>query len=398
MNKRHIQHTKPVQSAQVRTALLTILEPHLPLGIEGRNLDDETVWDLLIYASVHNTTIEAACDELALPASANTVREHLNDALDDSRPGVIALEQQLNDALGSQLPPPFIKRLARQRFDIATDLVEICYHGQPQREQHEVRRGKAKSGTTHFHTYATLAIVHDDQRYELALTFVWADETLPEVVKRLLLRAKTLGVCIRRAYLDKGFCSSAMFRFLRRQRIPYVIPVPLRGKALKALCRGRHSYRTRYTFNANTPKAYTTDLVLVCKYSCGRRGRHQVQWLVYAVYGVDDIPPLQIHELYRRRFGIESGYRQTHQVRARTTSRSPALRLLLMGLALLIFNVYIALRQIWLTVRHFGQRTRRIWLTLKRLALMLARLIESLCGVTTMEQVVCSQLTFQPIS
>ncbi len=111
-----------------------------------------------------------------------------------------------------------------------------------------------------------------------------------------------------------------------------------------------------------------------------------------------DIPPLQIHELYRRRFGIESAYRQTHQVRARTTSRSPALRLLLMGLALLIFNVYIALRQIWLTVRHFGQRTRRIWLTLKRLALMLARLIESLCGVTTMEQVACSQLTFQLIS
>ena len=158
----------------------------------------------------------------------------MNDALDDSRPGVIALEQQLNDALRAQLPPPFIKRLARQRFDIAIDLVEIAYHGQSQREQHEVRRGKAKSGTTHFHTYATLAIVHDDQRYELALTFVWADETLPEVVKRLLLRAKTLGVCIRRAYLDKGFCSSEMFRFLRQQRIPYVIR-PAAGQSLESV-------------------------------------------------------------------------------------------------------------------------------------------------------------------
>ncbi len=397
MNKRRIKHTQPIHSVQVRTALLHILQPHLPLGITGRDLDDESAWDILIYASVHHTTIETACTELKT-ASGNTVREHLNDALDDSRRGVVTLEQQLNDALRAQLPQRFVKQLSRRRYDVAIDLVELPYHGQSHQDPHEVRRGKAKSGTTHFHTYATLAIVHDDQRYELALTFVWADETLPEVVKRLLVWAGALGVRIRRAYLDKGFCSSDIFRLLRRQRVPYVIPVPLRGKALKALCRGRHSYRVRYTFNPTTAKAYTTDLVLVCKYSRGRRERHQVEWLVYASYGVDDLPPLQIHELYRRRFGIESGYRQTHQVRARTTSRNPALRLLLMGLALLIFNVYIALRQIWLTVRQFGQRTRRSWLTLKRLALLLARLIESLCGVMGIEQVAGSQLDVQSIS
>jgi IS4 transposase len=47
----------------------------------------------------------------------------------------------------------------------------------------------------------------------------------------------------------------------------------------------------------------------------------------------------QLFELYRRRFRIETSYRQLHQVRARTSSRNPALRLLLVGLALLIVNL-----------------------------------------------------------
>ena len=113
---------------------------------------------------------------------------------------------------------------------------------------------------------------------------------------------------------------------------------------------------------------------------------------------MDQIPELQIHELYRRRFGIESGYRQMHQVRARTASRNPALRLLFVGLALLILNVDIALRQVWLTVRHFGSRTRRTWLTLQRLSFLLARLIEQRLGVSGIEQVACSQISVEGFS
>ena len=96
----------------------------------------------------------------------------------------------------------------------------------------------------------------------------------------------------------------------------------------------------------------------------------------------------QIFDLYRRRFGMESGYRQMHQVRARTTSRNPALRVLLVGLALIIYNVYITLRQIYRTSRQYGRRIRRIWLTLKRMALLLLRIIERLLGVTPIEQII----------
>ena len=150
MNKRHVKHTKAIPSVQVRTALLELLETQLPLGIAGRQVDDATLWDILLYASVHGIPIEAACTELAT-ASGNTVREHLNAALDATPTGLGELERQLNDALRRQLPARFRHQFPTRRFDIALDLVELPYHGQSQCDSTEVRRGKAKSGTTHFH-------------------------------------------------------------------------------------------------------------------------------------------------------------------------------------------------------------------------------------------------------
>jgi hypothetical protein len=397
MNKRHVKHIKPADSAQVHSALVSLLTDSLPLNLDARNLDEATLWDILLYASSHQITIEATCLELDVP-SGTTTRTHLTDALGESPTELLDLEQRLNQALRRQLPRSFRKHLNSRAYDVAIDLVELPYYGQPHRHAQEVRRGPAKAGTTYFHCYASVAIVHDDQRYELALTFVWAKESLTEIVLRLLKRLRLLGLGIRCAYLDKGFCRVEIFRLLRRHRIPYVIPVPLRGQGLKALCRGRQSYQTRYTFNAKTANSYTTDLVVVRKYRAGRRGRHGVDWLVYAIYRLGHREPHQVHLLYAWRFGIESGYRQMHQVRARTTSRHPGLRLLLVGLALLILNAYMALRQVWLTMRQYGHRVYKVWLTLHRLARLLVHVIEHLLGTTSLQQVAFSKIELHPIS
>lgn len=391
MNKRYVQHTKPVDSAQVGRALVHVLTERLGLKIAGRHLDAPRLWELLLTASLQRGTIESACTDTG-GVSGNTVREHLQRALGDSAEDLAHLEQSLNQALRAQWPHHFVRGLRHRAYDIAIDLVEIPYHGRTLHAEGEIRRGPARgAGTQHFHTYASLAVVHDDQRYVLALTFVWNHTPLVEVVERLIRWARQLGLRIRRAYLDKGFRGTPLLRWLRRHRIPYVIPVVVHGQALRALQTGRRSYRTRHTFKAHTAAPYSTDLVVLCKYRAGRRGHHGRIYLVYAVYGVDQVPEQQLHELYRRRFGIESGYRQMHQVRARTASRNPVLRLLLIGLAVLIVNAYLALRQVWLTVQRYGSRTRRRWLTLHRLAGWLLRLLYQLLGVAAIEQVAHSR-------
>lgn len=135
MNKRHIKHTRAVNSAQVRNALENVLTRYVSVEVTGRDLDEALLWNLLIEVSVQHTTIEMVCTELDGVPSSNTVREHLNAALGQSRSAVVDLEQRLNRALQVQLPHGFRKRLSCQAFDTAIDLVQIPYHGQPDQNE-----------------------------------------------------------------------------------------------------------------------------------------------------------------------------------------------------------------------------------------------------------------------
>ena len=225
----------------MRQTLIDTLKTHLPLDLHARTLDETQVWELVLYASVQGLSLDSACQTLADVPSGNRVREHLKEAFDASAFSVLAVEEELNAALAQGLSPALTKRINRKRYDIGIDLVEIPYYGQPAQIDEEIRRGQARSGTTRFHAYAT---------------FVWADETMDQIVDRLLRQAKTIGLRIRRAYLDKGFARPAVFTLLRQKRIPYLIPLPIKGKTggLKALCQGKASYRTRHTFNVGTSR------------------------------------------------------------------------------------------------------------------------------------------------
>jgi len=98
--------------------------------------------------------------------------------------------------LRAQLPKVFQK--GKRAYTLAIDLTLIPYHGQPQQDEREVARGAAKSGTTHFHAYATVSIVHDKRRYVLALVFVEKCSPMVAVVRQLLNRVNRLKIKGRR--------------------------------------------------------------------------------------------------------------------------------------------------------------------------------------------------------
>ncbi len=86
-------------------------------------------------------------------------------------PNLPLLESWLNSALAVRLPASLKRRSQR----LALDLVLTPYHGQPQEDPNEIYRGRYKSGTSHFHAYATLYVVRRGQRFTIALTSVKAD-------------------------------------------------------------------------------------------------------------------------------------------------------------------------------------------------------------------------------
>ena len=66
--------------------------------------------------------------------------------------------------------------------------------------------------------------------------------------------------------------------------------------------------------------------------------------LPYAVIGECKREVLEISNEYEHRFGIESSYRLMNQARARTSSSDSSFRLLLVGIAFTLVNIWVHLK------------------------------------------------------
>ncbi len=374
---------RPVQLTDQHTLhdTMTLLRQHIPLTAAGYRCQTDDLWRLLLGAAARHTTIEAVCADLVDAPHANTVRGHLTTQLPPQR--IPDLERQCNHALAACVPD----WLRTRPQDVAIDFHDEPYYGRCITDDpaNWVCRGEAQAGTTYFYRCATAYVMQRDVRLTLALVFVKPADDKVTLLARLLTQVRALGVRVRCLYADKGFCAIPVLRWLLAQHLPTIIACPIRGKhgGTRALCQGPRSYHTTHTFQSAEHGALTVPMAVVRTSQRRRSGQRTTTWLLYVcLQGVD--PPWRVRQRYRRRFGIESSYRLLEQVRARTTSPSAGLRFLLLGLALVLVNVWIHLH--WQFLRVPGRGPRRVarqLLRLDRLGRFLTRAIERHYGVIT---------------
>jgi len=361
----------------------TLLEPYLQWHDYGPKCTVKTLLQVLFYAAGHLCSVFAACNQLRTAPSDQAVRDALTALCPDPTP----LEQRLNRLFAAQIPKGLRKRLQR----VAIDLTLVPYHGQPHQRIEEIYRSQAKSGTTHFHAYATAYIVRRGQRFTVALIRVEYGTPMVEVLKRLLHLLRQAGIRPRLLLLDRGFYSVDVIRYLYRARYPFIMPVVRRGRATDdprgpsgtqvfaaTKCSGWYTYTL-----TNADKQTATVLICVhCRNWQGRRGRQGRQPLGYACWGIDLHSTGWVYQTYRRRFGIETSYRQLNEARIKTTTRDPALRLLFVAIALILRNVWVWVhRQLLATPRRGGRKLNLGLLPFKMLLLWLAYLAVLTFGI-----------------
>src|SRR5512142_2336056 len=318
------------------------LQAHLKFKDYKRKTSAQVLWSLLLAAAARITSLSDACQRLRDAPSDETARKALLATL----PDYATLQRQLNAALAGHLPKALRQHLPR----LAIDLTLIPYHGQPFRAPDEIYRGQAKSGTSHFHAYATAYVIRKGQRYTVALTGVTKGEPLEDVVRRPLHQAARVGVRPRLLLLDRGFYSVAVVRYLQAARHPFLMPVVCHGHAPKHPKgpTGSYVFQTwkksgwsTYTL-ADAPKRTATVSICVrCRNYRGQWKRHGRQALIYAYWGFRPPSPESVFSTYRLRFGIESSCRQRHGGRIRTSGRRPDVRLLCVGIALVLRNLWV---------------------------------------------------------
>jgi hypothetical protein len=359
------------------------LQDHLKFQDYKRKTSAQVLWSLLLAAAARVTSLSNACGRLDEVPSDETARKALLATL----PDYATLQQRLNAALAGHVPKALRTHLQR----LAIDLTLIPYHGQPFRDLDEVYRGQAKSGTSHFHAYATAYVVRKGQRYTVALTGVKKGEPLKDVVQRLLRQAARVGVRPRLLLLDRGFYSVAVVRYLQAARCPFLMPVVCHGRSPKQSGGPTGSYVFRtwktsgwsdYTLTDAKKRTATVSICVKCRNYRGQWKRHGRQPLIYAYWGYRPPSPDAVCAVYRLRFGIETSYRQMHEGRIRTTTRRPEVRLLYVGIALVLRNLWVWLHyQLLSTPRRGGRVIRLERLQWDTLLLWLLHVAEERFGV-----------------
>ena len=347
----------------------------LKLEYEGTKCTAGTLLQILLIAAARTVSIFAACRDLADAPTDQTIR----NALAATLPEIAELQRRLNRSLATDLP----KALFRKSRRIAIDLTLIPYHGQPHREKKEIYRSAPKSGTTHFHAYATAAVVHKGHRYTLALLRVEHGTSMKEVVQRLIKIVRGRGVKIRYLLLDKGFFSVEVIDYLKRAQWGFIIPAVVRGRkpkgrkqatGLRAIRKKKNGYYPHTLtgkVNGKPRKTSVTICVASKRYTHKKTDERRTKKLMYAISKVR-LTPREIREMYRKRFGIETSYRQMHEARIKTCTRDPSLRLLFIGIALVLRNIWV-----WL---HF-KLAKGKWREEPRLFLELLRFREMLLWI-----------------
>lgn len=371
-----------ISSREVHDRTAGTIQQHVGFTDHGPKCTASVLIAILLYAASRITSVFDACQRLSGAPSDQALR----DALRETLPPIDETQRRLNAALAADLP----KALRKRRYPMAIDLTLIPYHGEPYRSAEEIYRGEPKSGTSHFHAYATAYVVRDGRRFTVAMTRVLYGEPIKEVIQRLLQRASRIGVKPRYLLLDRGFYSVDVVRYLQAARYRFLMPVARRGR------KPRHPEKSESVWRffawkrsgwsehrwRNAEGRLATVGICVVYGRFGKRGnRKRLQTFVYAYWGFRPASCEWVRQTYRTRFAIETTYRQMNQARIRTCTRDPLLRLLFVGLALILRNVWVWLHLSCLAVSHRGGIELRLErLRFRRMLIWLQHYAEKLFG------------------
>jgi hypothetical protein len=309
----------------------------------GRSVTVVDLLDLLLLMAASAASLFAVAKRFfrfSHETAARAVKANLPD-----------MDRLVNGLLKSLYEVAAFSRLdRRRRWLLAIDTHFIAYYGQ---RTPDVLGGPKKQGTKWFFGYATAVLLHRGRRFTIALCPLTPRFKPHEVVRTLVQQIVEKGLKIQGVVLDSAFDSGETFLLLQERHLSYTVPLRRRGTTKNArnkLFDGRHK-QIRWTqwYVKDTTRLVQTRTILW-------KGHHKT--MVLAFQGWNSTRAHTVHQeaarqrrLYRRRFGIETSYRQKNQAQAPTTSRNPVYRLLLEGLGYLI-------RQIWVVLTAQLHRTR----------------------------------------
>lgn len=292
---------------------------------------EEELLEALIYSSLTRLALELGCDRLrmlgCMAPTGHTVRDKLRAKT------VGQAEEEVSRLIQG------MARVVDGPVTLAVDLHKNPYYGD--RRDPYVVGGRRKQGTTKFHAYATAYTVREGMRFTLAAYMVKPGEKPHHILERLLDRVEEI-VEVERVLADAGFYSVPCIRLLEAGGLRYTIHGEVKGKRIK-----RMLDEVEHLLPEKGDSLSLGEYKLSGKYGeagvrlLAARVLEEKPLHIFAVPLDESRGAKSVYGEFEHRFSIETSYRMIGKVKAWTTSKSPALRAYLFGVAVLLYNLWI---------------------------------------------------------
>ena len=334
----------------------------LKLGVNSIYHQND-IFNLILIASVNTTSIENSVIELKdvrnkknIP-SADVVFHHLE------RQKHIELQYQLEKVVNSSFQMAVKRRLFGKYAALAIDIHEIPYYGEVNNPF--VMGCKHKNGTSYCYKYATIDVVEKNQRFTLkAIPITPLSNDNANIVNKLLVHAMKY-IHIKFVLLDRGFFSVDVINVLESLKIKYIMPATKNDKIKQIIKNNlnKMSYCLKYT-RISGKKIAAFNLMV--KYD--EKDKEYYTFATnFEIKHKDDIE--RIAELYRKRWGIETGYRVKKDFLAVTTTEFYIIRMLYFMVSVILYNfwllcnlIYCRQHQIELGIQKITTRIVKIYI------------------------------------
>lgn len=396
--------TTPLTPAQVYRFAIEFCQPHLDLRGKGK-VTATVLLTVLFAAAARISSISETCGRLRDAPCEETYA----NALYANLFCLEHLKRKVNAAFRAHLPRA-LRRRRKRPLRVCVDLTLIPYYGQHSLDSREIYRSQKKAGTRSFFAYATAYVLLHGQRFTLAVTPVTRSDLLKDVLQELLHLVSKAGLRPGLLLLDRGFYKAEIIRYLQQARRPFLMPVichgrdanhpkgPSGSKVFKLMTKsGWFTHTVGDPKKKNRAKATVSICVKRARVK-DRHGRKKWHTWVYAYWGINPGTVEWVRRTYRKRFGIETSYRQMNQCRIRTTTQKFNVRFLYVAIGLLLRNLWVWLHHVVLSSpRRGGRRYNWKRLRVKRMLLWLEQVAVKLYGlvltVTTERNVPQSVMT-----